>query len=181
MNNNINKLFKKNDVVLCHSIKMDREYILKSIKDLLMSKKSKYIYNKLFFDDSFQSSLLSSIVSESKDVNFIIDKFKKVIDNAEINNTDEFRLHPLYISDLCDKFEFMFLCFDVLSWETVNMICDLVKNKNTKVLILLGDVVPIDGGYHDDNEKTEGRINAIYSNLLGRNKKLFIIDGNEAF
>ena len=54
------------------------------------------------------------------------------------------------------------------------ILCFCIPNKN--VLDAVRDVVNL---YPD--AKGEALINAIYSNLLGRNKELFIIDGNEVF
>ena len=71
--------------------------------------------------------------------------------------------------------KFILIGCDIISWNSINIICDLAKKNNKKILELLEDVVPSNFDYSDYGERTTGKVKKIYANLEGRNKNLEIV------
>ena len=178
-NKYLNNVFEKKDVILCHSITLDRIIILNSIEDIIFSNIQKSIIDKSFFHNTFEFYVFSIILNEIKykDKNIRLNKkYNKMLKTSKIKYDFQENFSVLLSETLNDlNSEFIIIGCDMISWNSINIICDLAKKNNKKILVLLEDVVPSNFDYSDYGERTTGKVKKIYANLEGRNKNLEIV------
>ena len=178
-NKYLNNVFEKKDVILCHSLNIDRTIILNLIEDVIFSSKKKYIIDKSFFHNTFELDIFRIILNKLKykdrSIN-INEKFNKILKSSIIKyDFNSNFLEILFEALNNENSKFILIGCDMISWNSINIICDLAKKNNKKILILLEDVVPSNFDYSDYGERTTRKVKKIYANLEGRNKNLEIV------
>ena len=150
-NKYLNKMYKNYSVLLCNSLNIKKDIIMKSLDDILSSNIEKIILDKSFFECNIKNLRMKKL-----DFNNLQEQILEIFNDKKI--------------------EFIIVGADDLHYTLVFKITDLAIENNKKVLILIKNRAPGLIEYKDDEKNTKAKVKAIIEDLIGREKNFKIIN-----